>query len=42
MQDIFRKLLTAVFALASVFEKMLFIIEECEVTLVKITLLFLY
>lgn len=42
MQGSVGKLLTAVSVLTSVFEKMLLIIEECEMTFVKSTLLFLY
>lgn len=41
MQDSVGKILTAVSVLTSVFEKMLLIIKECEMTLVKSTLLFL-
>lgn len=42
MQDGVGKLLTAVSVLTSVFEKMLPTIEECEITFVKSTLLFLH
>lgn len=42
MQDSVGKLLTAVSLLTSVFDKLLLIIEECEMTFVKSTLLFLY
>jgi len=42
MQDSVGKLLRAVSVLTSVFEKMLLIIEECEITFVKCTLFFLY
>lgn len=41
MQDSVGKILAAVSVLTSVFEKMLLIIEECEMSFVKSTLLFL-